>query len=136
MENSNKDWFAMSDPAILSMLGDFLQHTRLAQNKTQQEVASAAGIHRSTLVQIEAGGGGTLLSFIQVMRALQQLHLFGYFEVRQQISPLQLAKWISRKEKEPAGKARLQIINRKPTGNDYDCFYTYLEQACGCYCLG
>ncbi len=106
MENSNKDWFAMSDPAILSMLGDFLQHTRLAQNKTQQEVASAAGIHRSTLVQIEAGGGGTLLSFIQVMRALQQLHLFGYFEVRQQISPLQLAKMDQQKRKRAGRKSK------------------------------
>ncbi|TDO23507.1 Xre family transcriptional regulator [Sediminibacterium goheungense] len=104
MENSNKNWFAMSDPAILAMLGQFLQHTRLEQNKTQQEIASAAGIHRSTLVQIEGGGGGTLLSFIQVMRALQQLHLFRFFETQPKISPLQLAKMDQQKRKRASRK--------------------------------
>ncbi len=92
MEKGIRYWYAMSDPAILEVLGDFIQKTRLQKNKTQQEVAAAAGINRSTIVQIENGGGGTLLSFIQILRALEQLHLFQSFEIRQQLSPLQLAK--------------------------------------------
>lgn len=92
MEKDNKYWHAMSDPAIMEVLGRFIQQVRLQQNKTQQEVAKAAGINRSTLVQLEKGAGGTMLSFIQVLRALEQLHLLQYFEVRQELSPLQLAK--------------------------------------------
>ena len=85
-------WHAMSDGAILDVIGGFIQQTRLEQNKTQAEVAEAAGINRSTLVQVEKGEGGTLQTFIRVLRALEQLHLFQHFEARQQISPLALAK--------------------------------------------
>ena len=69
-----------------------LQATRISQNKTQQQTAEAAGINRSTLVQIENGRGGTMLSFIQVLRVLQQLHIFNSFEVAQQASPILLAR--------------------------------------------
>ncbi len=93
MEKGIKYWHAMSDPALLELLGKFIQQTRLQQNKTQQQVATAAGINRSTIVQIENGGGGTMLSFLQILRALQHLELLQHFEIKQQqISPLQLAK--------------------------------------------
>ena len=108
MEKDIKYWHAMSDPAILEVLGNFIKQTRLQQNKTQQQVAVAAGINRSTMVQIENGGGGTLLSFIQIVRALGQLQLFQNFEVKQQLSPLQLAK-IDRKKRQRASI-------KKPTG--------------------
>ena len=57
----------MRDPAILEVLGNFIKQTRLQQNKTQQQVAEAAGINRSTMGQVENGGGDTLLSFIQIL---------------------------------------------------------------------
>lgn len=104
MENNNNSWYSYSDPAILVQLGIFLQQTRLQQNRTQQEVAKAAGINRSTLVQIEGGGGGTLLSFIQILRALQQLQLLQNFEVKTSISPLQLAKLDQQKRKRAGRK--------------------------------
>jgi transcriptional regulator with XRE-family HTH domain len=93
MEKGINYWHAMSDPALLEMLGKFMQQTRLQQNKTQQQVATAAGVNRSTLVQIENGGGVTMLSILQILRALGQLQLLQNFEVKQpQLSPLQLAK--------------------------------------------
>ena len=105
MEKAIKQWYAMSDPAILEVLGNFIQQTRLQQNKTQQQVAAAAGINRSTIVQIEKGGGGTLLSFIQIVRALEQLQLFQNFEVKQQqLSPLQLAKIDQKKRQRASNK--------------------------------
>lgn len=113
MEKSNKIWHAMSDLAILALLGEYIQHTRLQQNKTQQQVAAAAGINRSTLVQIENGGGGTLLSFIQILRALEQLHLFQSFEVRMQLSPLQLAKIEQNTRRRASTKKKQVTIKRK-----------------------
>ena len=93
MEKGINYWHAMSDPALLEMLGTFIRETRLQQNKTQQQVATAAGVNRSTVVQIENGGGGTLLSLVQILRGLGQLSLFQNFEVKQpQLSPPQLAK--------------------------------------------
>lgn len=111
MGKSIKYWHAMSDPAILEVMGNFIQQTRLQQNKTQQQVATAAGINRSTLVQIEKGGGGTLLSFIQILRALEQLQVFQNFEVKQELSPLQLAK-IDQKKRQRARTKKNSVIEK------------------------
>jgi transcriptional regulator with XRE-family HTH domain len=113
MEKGIKYWHAMSDPALLELLGKFIQQTRLRQNKTQQQVATAAGINRSTMVQIENGGGGTMLSFIQILRALEQLQLFQNFEInQQQLSPLQLAKLEQKKRQRASATKEIQI--KKP----------------------
>lgn len=112
MDKSNTNWHSKSDPAFLELLGRFIQQTRLRQNKTQQQVATAAGINRSTMVQIENGGGGNLLSFIQILRALDQLHLFDHFEPKQQFSPLQLAKLEQKKRKRASNKRGLSF--KKP----------------------
>ncbi len=112
MEKNIKYWHALSDPAILELLGKFIQQIRLQQNKTQQQVATAAGINRSTVVQIENGGGGTLMSFVLILRALEQLQLLDHFEVKQQISPLQLAKLEQKKRQRASPKKESQ--NKKP----------------------
>jgi len=113
MDKGIKYWHAMSDPALLELLGKFIQQTRLQQNKTQQQVATAAGINRSTMVQIENGGGGTMLSFLQILRALEQLQLFQNFEIKQQqLSPLQLAKLEQKKRQRASTSKETQI--KKP----------------------
>ena len=112
MEKGIKYLQAMSDPTFLEQLGIFVQQTRLQQNKTQQQVALAAGVNRSTIVQVEKGGGGTLLSFIQILRALEQLHLFQNFEIKEQFSPLQLAKMQQKKRQRASVKKDSQI--KKP----------------------
>jgi len=113
MEKSIKYWHAMSDPAMLEQLGEFVKQTRLQKNKTQQQVATAAGINRSTMVQIEKGAGGTLLSFIQILRALEQLQIFEHFEIKQQFSPLQLAKLEQNKRQRARTKKDSQNKNPK-----------------------
>ena len=113
IEKSIKYWHALSDPAILEQLGEFVKQTRLQQNKTQQQVAIAAGINRSTMVQIEKGAGGTLLSFVQVLRALEQLQIFEHFEIKQQFSPLQLAKLEQNKRQRASTKKDSQTKKTK-----------------------
>ena len=93
MENTNNNMYSQSDPAILSLLGSFIQHTRLQQNKTQQQLAALSGLNRSTIVH-----------FIQLLRALESLHVFRNFEVQQQFSPLQLAKMEHKKRKRARAK--------------------------------
>lgn len=113
MEKDTSLIYAMSDPAILKTLGSFIKQTRLQQNKTQQQLATEAGINRSTIVQIENGGGGTLLSFIQIVRALEQLQLFKQFEIKQQLSPLQLAKIDQNKRKRASSKSDTELKTPK-----------------------
>ncbi len=114
MENNSAKWYAMSDPAILEALGTFIQKTRIEKNKTQEEVSLHAGINRSTLVQMEKGGGANLLSFIQVLRALEQLHLLQAFEKKTQISPLKLAA-LAQKERKRAVKKRITTVQKPKT---------------------
>jgi transcriptional regulator with XRE-family HTH domain len=99
MEISNINMNANSDKAILASMGGWIKETRLRQNKTQQELADAAGINRSTLIQMESGAGGGLLTFVQILRALDQLYIFKNFEITEQISPLLLAKMQRKKRK-------------------------------------
>jgi transcriptional regulator with XRE-family HTH domain len=115
IEKNNKYWHAMSDPAILEILGRFIQQTRLQQNKTQQQIANAAGINRSTIVKFENGDGGTLTSFVQILRALEQLQLLEHFEIKQQISPLLLAKLDQQKRQRASVKKDSSI--KKPTSD-------------------
>ena len=89
---TTKDTYATSDPALLQIMGHYLQQVRLSQNKTQQAIAEAAGINRTTLVFLEKGKGGTMLTFVQVLRALKQLHLLEHFSYNTEPSPLMLAE--------------------------------------------
>ncbi|HAL82941.1 MAG TPA: transcriptional regulator [Mucilaginibacter sp.] len=110
MEKDSIDWYSMSDKGVLNLMGKFVQETRLQQNKTQQQVADSAGINRSTVGQIEKGNGGTLLSFLQILRVLEQLSVLQSFEIEQKISPLALAKL----EQQKRQRARNSDTSTKP----------------------
>ena len=99
MENTNINWNELSDMALQAMIGQFIQQSRIRQNKSQQLVADAAGINRSTLSQIENGRGGTLLSLIQILRVLDQISFLKVFQVEEKESPLYLAKMEMKKRK-------------------------------------
>ena len=102
----------MSDNAIVAALGSFIKHNRLEQNKTQRLLAEEAGINRSTLVQFEKGTHANILTFIQLLRALNLLHVLESFEATLQISPMQLAKMQQAKRKR-AGKTKKTIKKQK-----------------------
>ena len=91
-ELSDKNILAASDVALMETLGAFIRHHRLEQNKTQGQLATEAGIARSTLSLFEKGQNTSLLVFISLLRALKLLNLLQGFQVRAQISPLQLAR--------------------------------------------
>lgn len=91
MDNSN-NFSAKSDKNILQLFGNYIREQRIRQNKTQQQLSSDAGINRTTLVQFENGGGGTLGTFVQLLRALDCLYVLKEFELAPLVSPLQIAK--------------------------------------------
>ena len=93
------NWNAMSDQALSDTIGVFIKEHRLNQNKSQQEVADAAGISRSTLSLLENGKTVTLTTFLQVLRVLDLLYIMDNFQIRTQISPIALAKLDKAKRK-------------------------------------
>ena len=92
MEKTNINWIEMSDRAIVNTIGTFIKQQRLKINKTQAQLSVEAGVNRWTLGQIENGEAITMISLIQIMRALDILYLFDGFTIKQEISPLELAK--------------------------------------------
>lgn len=109
----NINWIASSDTAILEALGAFIRHHRLQQNKTQELLAKEAGIVRSTLSLFERGENISLIVFIQLLRALKLLPKLQEFQIRQQISPLQLAE-MERSKRSRAGKTNTGKSVLKP----------------------
>lgn len=99
MENNNINWHELSDEAVQAVIGRFIQETRLQQNKSQKQVADAAGLNRSTMSQIENGKGGTLITLIQILRVLNQMSFLNVFQVEEKPSPLYLAKMEMKKRK-------------------------------------
>jgi transcriptional regulator with XRE-family HTH domain len=99
MVNTNNKWLSMSDVHIISVLGKYVKEQRLVQNKTQANIAEMAGVNRWTISKIENGEPVSLLSFIQILRALNLLETLKIFEIPTQISPLELAKLEKKKRK-------------------------------------
>ncbi len=104
-DKSFKEWAPKSDKALAEYIGVFVRHHRMEQNKTQDELATAAGISRSTLSLLERGETVTVTTLIQVLRVLDQLSVLRVFEVRETISPLALAKLQKEKRQRTRNKS-------------------------------
>jgi len=115
-DKSFKEWASMSDGALAEYIGAFVRHHRMEQNKTQDKLATAAGISRSTLSLLERGETVTVPTLVQVLRVLDQLQVFGAFEVRKTMSPLALAKM----QKEKRLRARSKSMNKVDNGEETD----------------
>ena len=96
---NKKDWYSMSDSAIIRELGTFIKETRLKKNYTQGDLAEKAGVHRVTLSEFEHGLRGSLTTFIQLLRALDELDTLDSFLISTEISPLEMAKLEAKKRK-------------------------------------
>ena len=83
---SLEKWLSMSDKALVNQIATFVKHHRIAKNKTQDEVAKAAAISRSTLSLLERGETVTIGTLLQVLRVLDQLQIMQVFVVNETIS--------------------------------------------------
>ncbi|MFU8812337.1 MAG: helix-turn-helix domain-containing protein [Balneolaceae bacterium] len=105
-DSSYENWASMSDKALIEQIGGFIKHHRLRQNKTQAIVAEEAGISRSTLSLLERGETVTILTLIQVLRVLDQLHVLEAFRIEEKVSPMALAKLEKEKRKRAGRQGR------------------------------
>ena len=112
-DNSYQNWAAMSDQALSKHIGKFIQHHRMEQNRTQANVATAAGIARSTLSLLERGESVTVPTLLQVLRVLDLLQVMDMFRVEKKISPIMLAKM----EQETRQRARKKKQDNQTESN-------------------
>lgn len=114
-DKSFNEWLSMSDKALTEHIGAFVRHHRMEQNKTQEELASSAGISRSTLSLLERGETVTVTTLIQVLRVLDQLNIMNVFEVRETLSPLALAKLQKEKRLRARGRSVKKVESSEET---------------------
>lgn len=86
------DFYGMTDKALLEELGERLRRLRLNLNLSQEQLADSAGISRITVGECERGGSVTMLTMVQILRALDQLDNLDALLPEPGLSPLQLAK--------------------------------------------
>jgi transcriptional regulator with XRE-family HTH domain len=89
--SNNNNWYGMTDQVVLVELGNLIKQMRLNSNITQEALARIAGLDRTTVSQLENGRAATLLTFVQVLRAMKKLELLDNF-IEEKISPLQALK--------------------------------------------
>ncbi len=114
MDKNNKEINALSDNVILEMMCLYIKNNRLEQNITQSQLAINAGINRSTLVELEKGSRVNIITYIQLLRALNLLDVIKHFEFEQHISPIKLAELEQAKRKRAS---KVPIVVKKNKSN-------------------
>lgn len=85
-------FYIATDQAVLEELGRRLRQRRLDRNLSQHDVAGKAGVDRTTIGQLERDGRASLLTLVQVLRALGALDELDAFLPAAGPSPLELAR--------------------------------------------
>lgn len=101
---------SMNNQAVLKEIGRRVRRERLNQNTTQATLARSAGVSRRVILDLEAGKGCGLSSFIEILRALRKLDQLDVLLPDPGVSPLQLAKL--------RGKARQRATGRRAGGKE------------------
>jgi transcriptional regulator with XRE-family HTH domain len=97
--SNSKNRSAMADPTIVKEICANLRQIRLNKNLSQNELALRSGLDRTTISRMEAGRAATLLTIVQVLRALDKLDILNAFREEPEISPLQLLRIQERQRK-------------------------------------
>jgi len=101
----------MADPSIVKEIGKSLKQIRLNKNLSQEQIANKSGLDRATIIRMESGRAVTLLTLVQVLRALDRLSILNVFLQEPEISPIKLLK-LQEKQRQRA-RSKKSIKNTK-----------------------
>lgn len=105
-------WHKLSDIAIVEEIGKMIQEVRLQRNHSQSELARISGLSRATISQLENGRPATLLTFVQVLRALNKFDILNAMVQEPEFSPIMYAKLQGKKRKRASRKG---TVNKPET---------------------
>ncbi|MBK7381847.1 MAG: helix-turn-helix domain-containing protein [Flavobacteriales bacterium] len=117
MATNNINWKVLKDEKVVTQLGKELRRMRLERNLSQAEVAKRGGLDRTTVVKLEAGRAATLMTVVQVLRAMDRLEVLDGFHEEPQLTPYQVveqqAKYL-KKQRKRASRQKPEIVPPKP----------------------
>lgn len=105
------DVYAQTNDAILRQIGSKLKDLRIEKNMKQKELADVAGVSVFTISSIENGKTTSLLTVIQLLRALEHLDYLDSFFQEESISPVAYARLMKNNKKKERVKSSTSIIN-------------------------
>lgn len=97
-----------TDELILAELGRRIARSRLERNVGQEELATEAGVSKSTVERLEAGKAVRTPSLIRILRALDLLSRFDQVVPEDLPSPIERLKTQGKRRQRASGKRRLR----------------------------
>ena len=97
--------YSMSNIAVLKEIGAQIRQMRLNQNISQEKLSEMSGLSRKAIGDIERNGKGTMMSIVQMLRALERMELLNLFSTEVLVSPLQVAKMYGKKRQKASRKS-------------------------------
>ena len=110
---SYMDVYALTDDAIMRQIGSKLKELRIIKGMKQTELSKASGVSVFTISAVENGKSTSLLTVIQILRALENLDYLTQFFQQQEISPIayaQLMEKNKRKERVKTSKPKSEEV--------------------------
>ena len=111
---SYMDLYAQTNDAIMRQIGSKLKELRIEKNMKQAELADASGVSVFTISSVENGKTTSLLTIVQLLRALEHLDYLDRFFQEETISPVAYAKLMKNNKK----KIRVKSSNTETKEGD------------------
>ena len=104
--SDNYNLYSKSDLAIVKEISAGIKQMRLNMNISQEELGKRSGLNRVTISRMEAGRSVSLITLVQILRALNNLDILKVFIQEPEISPLKLFEIQEKYRKKASPKKR------------------------------
>lgn len=94
------DVYSMSDPMLIKLVGQKVKSKRIAMRYSREQLALASGVAASSIKNMENGNNVSLLTLVQVLRALQSLDMLESFWREEPLDPIAIAE-MQKKMRQP-----------------------------------
>lgn len=103
----NVERYELTDVQVLQHVGLQLKQMRLEQNITQKELQQLSGVSAFSISSVENGKNTSVLTLIQLLRALRRFDVLEPFFREPQVSPIAYARLMaSQPEKKRVVKSK------------------------------
>ena len=108
------DAYELTNDAIMRQIGLKLKELRIEKNMKQKELSDASGVSLFTISAVENGKTTSMLTIIQLLRALERLDYLDRFFQEQAISPIAYSKLLQNNKR----RERVKTSAKETTNNE------------------
>ena len=109
---SYMDLYTLTNDAIMRQIGSKIKELRIEKSVKQAELADASGVSVFTISSVENGKSTSLLTIVQLLRALEHLDYLNSFFQEETISPIAYAKLMKNNKKKSRVKSSSTDIKK------------------------